>query len=52
MPIRDDLKETVKLWRDRLREVAAEYDDRLMENILKMLIPSKLKKYKPHSGKQ
>lgn len=31
IPIPDDLKATVKLWRDRLMEVAAEYDDRLME---------------------
>jgi elongation factor G len=31
IPIPEDLIETVKLWRDRLMEVAAEYDDRLME---------------------
>jgi elongation factor G len=31
IPIPDDLVDTVKLWRDRLMEVAAEYDDKLME---------------------
>ncbi|MBP9744760.1 MAG: elongation factor G, partial [Saprospiraceae bacterium] len=31
IPIPDDLVDVVKLWRDRLMEVAAEYDDKLME---------------------
>lgn len=52
VPIPEDMKEDVDYWRTQLVEAVAEYDDKLMEKFLKILIPLHLMKCMKLSGRQ